>query len=248
MTRRSDYLRAVALGLLTVATTWASLTSWRGFVEYPSAYLLESAALGVTLAVVGGVLGVRFGIRSAVVVEALIALLALSWVGSGRFVPFTGRSVLGALHDAISTANANRAPFGAWLPSVTPLLLLGSAFALVLALVLAVHVRRPPLAGLVLLAVFALHAGWIGLSDSVDSFVAAAIGFLLMLLVDARAEQRRWGLGRPAGDRAASVLTGLRSAAPIGAVAIGVAHPIRCTRANGDAAMNAMRIRRISTR
>jgi transglutaminase-like putative cysteine protease len=236
------YARSLGLTLVSAATTWAALTAWRGFVTYPSAYLLAAGGLALVLALIGALPLPR---RTLVPLEVLACLVAVAWVSSGPALPFHGHSPLPVLGRALRAVDTYAVPLDHAQPSITPLLVLGAAAALFLVQWLAVHLGRPPVAGLVLLAVFALPAGFeeagSPVGSSLGSFVAAAAGFLALLVLDARDHRRRWGRpsgqasglagrlagrlagGLAGGDTAGRPLGLLASAAPAGVAAIAVA-------------------------
>ncbi|HWU20353.1 MAG TPA: DUF3488 and transglutaminase-like domain-containing protein, partial [Nocardioides sp.] len=218
----ADLARNGLRSVLAAATTWIALTSWHGFVTYPSAYLLVAGALAAVLALTGTLTAGPLGRRTAIAVDVLVGLLAVGWAASGSWVPVGGHAPLRAIGDGLRAASDYRVPLDHSLPSLTPLLVLVCALFLVLVQALAVHLRRPSLAGLALLAVFALPAGFTGLGSSAPAFVGAAAGYLAVLVLDARDRQQHWGR-RSADPTATGQLRALRSAGPTTAAAIVVA-------------------------
>jgi transglutaminase-like putative cysteine protease len=218
---RAELGHALALGGTSAVTTCAALSSWHGFVTYPGHYLAIAAGIGVVLAAVGAVLPARLPLWAVLAIELLLCLLIIEWVASGSLVPGMGQSALQRFHAGLSTANIYALPLGRSLPSLTPVLVLGSAAFLLLVQWLAIHLRRPTVAGLAVLAIFALPAGYDGVGPSVPSFVAAAAGFLALLVLDGRHREHHWG--RPASETAGAGLRSVRTAMPAGLVAIAVA-------------------------
>ncbi|GAB4007646.1 transglutaminase family protein [Nocardioides ultimimeridianus] len=218
---RADLAHNGLRSALAAATTWVALTSWHGFVTYPSAYLLVAAALAAALALAGTLTPGRLGRRTCIAVDAVVGLLVVGWAASGSPVPGAGHSPARALGDGLQAASDYRVPLDHSLPSLTPLLVLVCAIFLVVVQALAVHLRRPSLAGLALLAVFALPAGFTGLGSSAPAFAGAAAGYLAVLVLDARDRQQHWG--RRTTDPTTGQLRALRSAAPTTLAAIVVA-------------------------
>ncbi|GAB3859585.1 DUF3488 and transglutaminase-like domain-containing protein [Nocardioides maradonensis] len=220
-----------AVGLVGAATAWLALTSWRGLVTYPSEYLWIGGALGLVLAVVGAATTGRIARGAAIALDAVVCIEVVSWTATGRVLPVHPDALADAVHAAATSANVNRVPISHADPSVTPLLVLGAAGTLFLVQLLAVRLGRAPLAGLAVLAVFALHAGFVGLGANTGSFVGAAAGFLLLLVLDAHAGRQRWNRpdtsARPA--RPSGLLRSLGQASPVGGVAIAVAVLIGAT-------------------
>jgi transglutaminase-like putative cysteine protease len=85
-------------------------------------------------------------------------------------------------------------------PSIAPLLIPCGALALVVVDALACWMRRVPLAGLPLLAVYCVPISVIGNGVSWVVFLLAAIGFLLMMFLHESSHIARWG--RPLGGSA----------------------------------------------
>jgi transglutaminase-like putative cysteine protease len=163
-----------------------------------------------------------------------VALLALflTW----RFVPEhaiagfiptagTGTDISHLLHQVRSTINDGVAPVPADRP-ITALLALVAGLLTAFVDLVAVMARRPAIAGIPLLIVFTVAGavtrrpvGWL-------FFAAGAVGFLLLLSIDARDEVRTWGRLIPrAGEprpTAALGVSGPRIAAVAALLAIAI--------------------------
>jgi hypothetical protein len=87
-------------------------------------------------------------------------------------------------------------------PGIAPLLIPCGALALMVVDILACWMRRVPLAGLPLLAVYCVPISVIGNGVSGLVFIFAAAGFLLMMFLHESAHITRWG--RPLGGGAAA--------------------------------------------
>ncbi|HWJ83328.1 MAG TPA: DUF3488 and transglutaminase-like domain-containing protein [Nocardioides sp.] len=193
------------LALVAAGTTWAALLSWRVFLLGPTRFLVPVAVCAVLVAVSGALL--RWTGAARPVTFAVQTLIATGYVCSeiaGTPAPTAG--ALAAVGDALATAAESartyEAPIGPEAPSIAPLLIVcGIAFVLLVDL-LACTLRRVPLAGLPLLAIYSVPAGLTTSGPGALAFVGAAIGFLVLLHVDARDDLQRWG--RPLGPAESS--------------------------------------------
>lgn len=203
MTRPRGTRGGAALAVVGGATTLAALTGWAGFVVQPSDYL--GRLLGVALLVVGiGIVLRRVGAPSwtiaLVQLVAGAALVCYQVTGSAVFVGGAGRQLLDALHVAVDSAQQYAAPIHPKAPPVWPLMVAGGALFLVLVDLLACSLRRVPAAGLGLLAIYSVPSGLLADGPGWGSFLAAAIGFLLILHLETRDHLQRWGRLLGPGD------------------------------------------------
>ncbi|TYL46169.1 hypothetical protein FXB39_14725 [Nocardioides sp. BGMRC 2183] len=190
--RRPSPIGGVILALVCAATTWVALTSWRGFVMSPSEFLLPSALLACVLVLTGSALRGVGTPRPVVAVAQLgIGFLALTWQVTGSVTGFD--DLAEAIDVALESARTYAAPVSDQAPPVTPLLLLGSVSFLVLMDTLVATYHRVALAGLGLLAVYSVPSGLAATGPSWMSFVGAALGFMVLLQIDARERSQRWG-------------------------------------------------------
>lgn len=198
MSRRSPalLLAGLMLGLTAAATTIAALTAWRGFLTTPTDYLLPLTLLGMALATTGGIARWTGLPRLATAsLQALIAVIGTTLAITGSLLPVgaAGAGFADSLSAAMDSARTYSAPISRGVPSIAPLLVVGGACILWLVDTLAITMRRVPLAGLALLAVYAVPAGLTDRSASWVSFVGAAAGFMALLHLDAREGMMRWG-------------------------------------------------------
>jgi transglutaminase-like putative cysteine protease len=107
-----------------------------------------------------------------------------------------------SMNGAWLSAESYRPPIPRNVPSIAPLLIPCGAAALLVVDVLACWLRRVPLAGLPLLAVYCVPISVIGGGVSWVVFLFAAAGFLLMMFLHESAHITRWG--RPLGGSSAS--------------------------------------------
>lgn len=196
MNARPPFGHALLLALTAGATTWVALTAWRGFLIRSAEFLVPVAVVVVVVALVGAVLR-WLGSPSVVTVltQVLATVVVVSADLGGGPVPVggTGSEIGRAVSDAVTSAGTYAAPIGADVPSVAPLLVVGGAVFVLLVDLLACTLRRVPLAGLALLAVYSIPAGVVQTGPGWLGFLGAAAGFLTMLHLDARDRLLRWG-------------------------------------------------------
>ncbi len=218
----------VGLALTGVLTVWVSALSWRGFTEAWPAALIPLLGIGAVVAL-GGALLRRLAAPGVLVVlaQVLLGVGTTSLVLTGSAVPLgaAGSDLVRLFTQALDSSTRYAAPVPADVPGIEPLLIVGGLGCLLLVDVLACTLRRVPLAGLPLLAVYSVPVGILGTGASWWVFVAAAAGFLLMLHLDAGDAVTRWGraLADPEDDRDTdSAGFGVRTgAATAGAGALG---------------------------
>ncbi|WP_183094091.1 transglutaminase family protein [Nocardioides stalactiti] len=208
MRGRSSFAYALLLSAIAGATTWAALLSWRGFTVTTGRYLAPLLVLAVVVAGTGAVL--RWIGSPAVVTLAVQTLLAVALLSNeigGNPLPVgaTYDQVILALDRALDSAQVYAAPIPADVPTVVPLLLVGGAFFVVVVDFLACSLRRVPIAGLALLAIYSVPAGLTESGPGIVAFVLAAVGYLAMLHLDSREHLLKWG--RPLGPDSSSPWT-----------------------------------------
>ncbi|GAA3812530.1 DUF3488 and transglutaminase-like domain-containing protein [Nocardioides panacisoli] len=226
-TGRPALPHALFLALVAAATTLAALLSWRVFIVGKGQYLIPLVICGVLIAVTGALLR-HAGLPRLVVlpVQALVAAAYVCGHIAGSALPTHDNLVaIGhALSGAMNSAQTYQAPIGPSAPSVAPLLIVCGAGFLLLVDLLACTLRRVPIAGLPLLAIYSVPAGLTESGPGALAFLGAAIGFLVLLHVDARDDLLRWG--RPLGPTESSPWTDanpVADAVRAGAGRIGVA-------------------------
>ncbi|WP_141013807.1 transglutaminase family protein [Nocardioides sambongensis] len=190
--RRLPPAHGLLVALVTAATTWIALSSWRDFLMSPEEFLLPTTVLACVLVVSGSLLR-WVGTPRIVVVAAQLGVgcVALTWQVTGSLTGFD--ELADALDVALVSARTYAAPVSDQVPPVTPLLLLGSAFFLVLMDTLVCTLHRAALAGLGLLAIYSVPSGLAAAGPSWVSFAGAALGFLVLLQLDARHRAQGWG-------------------------------------------------------
>jgi transglutaminase-like putative cysteine protease len=201
----ADARRDLPLALMAAATTWFTMLSWQGFSELWGRYLGPLMLVAVVVPVAGVVLrAAPLPRRIGLLVHALV-VAGLVWLmlGGSPFHPLSSTSDLAIrVGDGWLSAQNYPAPIPQTVPSIAPLLIPCGALALLVVDVLACWLRRVPLAGLPLLAVYCVPISVIGNGVSKITFLLAAVGFLLMMFLHEAAHITRWG--RPLGGGASS--------------------------------------------
>lgn len=191
--RRGALWPAARLALLAASTTWCAMLSWRGFTERPEEFLLDLVLLGLVVAGLGAVLRWRRVPGPLVLAtQAVAGLGTVSLLVSGSLLPGDGFT------EAVRRANQAATDFAAPVPStdqvsVQPLLVLGGFAAMLLVDFCGATLRRVPLAGLPLLAVYSVPVSMLGGGLAWWIFALTAVGFLAMLFLQEEEQLRRWG-------------------------------------------------------
>jgi hypothetical protein len=201
----ADARRDLPLAAVAAATTWVTMLSWRGFSDLWGRFLGPLILVALVVPLAGVVLRAapiprRLGLLLHVVVVAILVWLVL---GGSPVHPFSSTQAISErIGDAWTSAESYRPPIPQNVPSIAPLLIPCGALAILVVDILAGWLRRVPLAGLPLLAVYCVPISVIGDGVSWLVFVLAASGFLLMMFLHESAHITRWG--RPLGGTAAA--------------------------------------------
>ncbi len=202
MTRaRTNLAGAMLLAIVAAGTTWAATLSWRGFTQTSSSWLLPLLILALVVAATGALArwwrlpgAVAFLLQ--VLVSAMFACLLLT--GSPLPVGPAWSELTRAIGDAWTTAEQYQAPISDRAPSIAPLLILGGLGCMLLVDLLACTLRRVPLAGLPLLAVYSVPVSLLDGRIAWWVFALTAGGFLTLLYLHESEQVARWG--RPLGQ------------------------------------------------
>ena len=225
MSRRASLTFTLGLAAAAAATTWATLLSWRTFTSNPVQLTMPLLFLGALIAGIGGVgRWLRLPLAVVLAVEVVVAAMWVlaSVTGSPLLTPTTLDDFMAAFRDGAASARAYMAPIPSNVPPVTPLLITGGAATFVVVDLLAGALRRIPLAGLALLAVYSVPVTITGNGVSWWAFIAVAVGFLGMLHLVNDEQISRWGRGMGAEDDDDPTAFGVRTGAVRGsALAIG---------------------------
>ncbi|MCY7396252.1 MAG: DUF3488 and transglutaminase-like domain-containing protein [Nocardioides sp.] len=192
----SSTLVGVLSAFTAAATTWVAVLAWRGFTEDAYRFLVPLAVLGFVVAGLGSLL--RWWRAPAAVVvltQVVVSTLVAAAIISRHLLPLgEGWSALRlAFTDAQESANTFAPPVPADVPGVHPYLILGGLGCLVMIDVIACTLRRAPLAGLPLLAVYSVPVGMLGITLSWWVFALTAGGYLVLLYLEQGDRVRRWG-------------------------------------------------------
>ena len=196
----ADARRDLPLAAVSAATTWLTMLSWRGFSDLWGQFLGPLILVALVVPASGVLLRAAPVPRRLGALLHLLVIAALVWLllGGSMVHPFSStHHMADRIADAWVSAETYQPPIPQTVPGIAPLLIPCGALALYVVDVLACWLRRVPLAGLPLLAVYCVPISVIG--DGVPGlvFLLAAAGFLLMLFQQESAHITRWG--RPLG-------------------------------------------------
>jgi transglutaminase-like putative cysteine protease len=201
----ADARRDLPLAAVAAATTWFTMLSWRGFSDQWGHFLGPLIVVAAAVAVAGVFLRAAPVPRRVGVLLHVLVVAALVWLllGGSLIHPFSSTGDIGVrIGDAWTSAETYQPPIPQNVPGIAPLLIPCGALALFVVDLLACWLRRVPLAGLPLLAVYCVPISVIGDGVSWVVFLLAAAGFLLMMFLHESAHITRWG--RPLGGTAAA--------------------------------------------
>jgi len=186
---------------LAALTTWLTLTTWSGFSEEPGKYL-GPLALGCALVGLSGALLRTARLHPIVVLLGQVALVAV-WLNH-RFAP--DPSILGwlptptsvrdsfdVLRASTDAAQAYAAPVPESVPAFPPILILTGSLVAVLVDFLACGLRRVPVAGLPLLAMYTAPVSLLDEGVSWWKFALIAAAFLFLLAGEEAGRLAHWG-------------------------------------------------------
>ena len=233
-----DFSDVLAPSVLAGLTTWFALFSWAGFVQSPSGYLVPTLGAVLLIAAVGALMRAA-RTPSLLVLAAQLVALALwmthRWAPDaalGGWLP-TGSSVrecLSVLGDGVAAAQSYAAPVSDSIPQIFPLLIVTGALIAVGVDFLACGLRRVPVAGLPLLALYTAPVSILNGGVPWWVFALGAVGFLSLLVSEEGRRLRHWGRQVPhsggfldSGDAAVGPASLHSSARKIGLTATGLA-------------------------
>ena len=213
--------------LLAALTTWVTMLAWSNFAETPSGFLVPILGGCLLVAIVGML---ARGLRTPAVVTALVqVMVVLLWlnlreaashaIGGWVPTPDSVRVLLGAFNDSVLASNAYAAPVPKSVPEFYPLLILAGTLTAVLVDFLAVGLRRAPLAGLPLLALYTAPVSILDGGVSWLKFALAALSFLFLIAAEEAQRLAHWGHQIVPGGRIFDTQTTEVSSAPIWASA-----------------------------
>ena len=196
--------RSFGHGLLLAATaagtTWVAMLAWRGFAIEWGRYLSPLLVIAAAVALSGTAL--RWARISGWLVflaqTALVALVVWLLLGGSVLHPVaSGHHLAHAFDAAVSSAQAYAPPVPPNVASIHPILVVCGAAALLVVDLVACTLRRVPLAGLPLLAVYCVPVSLLGHGVAWVVFLLTAAGYLTLLFLQESEHIARWG--RPVG-------------------------------------------------
>ena len=189
------------LSLLAALTTWVTLFAWMPFAEVPSGFM-GPLLFACLLVAVSGMLLRAVRVAAPLVALIQVALLAF-WMhhrlagaeALGGFLPTPDsvRAMADAVDRSFVAAQTFSAPVPASVPEFYPLMIIMGAATAVMVDFLAVGLRRAPLAGLPLLAVYTAPVSILAGGVSWPKFTAAALCFLFLITAGEDLRLSRWG-------------------------------------------------------
>lgn len=202
---RLEWPGSVVPALLAALTTWLALWAWRGFVALPSGYLDPMFATVGLIALTGIALrALRARALVALVGQVVVVALWLThlWAPAqalGGWIPTSASTaeVVTLLGRGVAAAQAYAAPVPEAAPEIHVVLVAAGTLVALLVDLLAVGLRRVPVAGLPLLAVYTAPLSI--LADGVGwwIFAAGAVGFLALIASDEARRIEHWGRAVP---------------------------------------------------
>jgi len=230
--RRAGLVEVLAASLAAAATTWLATLSWLGFTRDPGGYLAPLLLVALVVALSGAALR-RVHLPGGLVLsgQLLLSLMVVSTVLTGSLLPVG--SAFPRLVDALATAVTNAQQYRAPVPAegaIDPLLVLGGWACLVLVDLCACTLRRAPLAGLPLLAIYSIPVSLLGGGVAWWVFAVTAGGFLLLLYLQHLDTVARWGrslegAGGGLGGQSSTIRAGAGTVG-LGATALAVFAPL----------------------
>jgi transglutaminase-like putative cysteine protease len=223
---------------LAALTTWIALWSWAGFVQSPSGYLVPTLAAAVLVAVTGALLRAsRVPVLLVLAVQLVLLAIWLThrWtpeaaLGGWLPTPTSLGEVPSVLAESMRAAQSYGAPVGDTVPEIFPILVATGALVVVLVDLLACGLRRVPVAGLPLLALYTAPVSILAGGVPWWVFAAGALSFLALLGADEGRRLTSWGRRVPhsgkifdTGGGAVSTESLRSSARRIGLTATGLA-------------------------
>lgn len=196
MTGRTRGAGSILLVLATAATSWLTLSSWGGFVELKSIYLVP-VLFGILCVSLAGHLSrwARFPVVIVAAAQLLTVFLFLNVAyGSSWFpTPSSITATTQAFVDSLDSLSRYAAPVPTDVTAVGPVLVFGGLLCHLIVDLIAVSLSRVPVAGLPLLVVYTLPVSILDRSVHWLPFVLGVSGFLLMLALQEGGRISRWG-------------------------------------------------------
>jgi len=189
------------LALAGALATWLALLSWAPFHERPGTYVVPLLGLALAVALIGTALR-SFRVPVGVVPVLQLGLLlvwfnhewAAGWSWQGWVpTPSSLAQVQATLAAAVETARTYQAPIDAEVTTFAPLMLASGATVAVVVDLIAAGLRRAPVAGLPLLAVYTAPVSILERGVPWWAFAFAGLGFLVLVAAQEETRLSRWG-------------------------------------------------------
>ena len=190
------------VSLVAGLATWVTLLAWSPFSERPSTFLVPLLGVCLLVAVSGALLrSLRLNALVVLLVQAVVVGLVLhhAWasgrgaVGDWLPTPSSLREVGDVMAAAVDASQSYPAPVPKNVTTFAPLLVLAGAGTALLVDFIACGLRRAPVAGLPLLAVYTAPVSILDGGVSWLKFALAGLCFLFLLTCQEESRLAHWG-------------------------------------------------------
>jgi transglutaminase-like putative cysteine protease len=181
--------------VVAAATVWATMLSWSAFSADPPAYLRPLLLVGLVVVATGSLARwARLPWWLVLLAELVVGGVTVSLYLTGSPLPLGGawQELRAELEHAADVVRTQRPPV-AVAGGIAPLLVGGGLLCFVVVDLLACTFRRTALAGLPLLAIYAVPFSVVEGGLPWWGFALSAAGFLVMLVLSQSESVGRWG-------------------------------------------------------
>ena len=201
MSRRLHWPASALVSVMAALTSWVTLLAWTSFAERASGYLVPIFGGALMVAGLGMLLrGARWHPLLVLLVQCLLlaAWLHHRWAGDvavGGWLPTPAslQQVGATLREAVLVSGRFAAPIPKSVPAFYPIMVLLGCAVVVIVDFLAAGLRRAPLAGLPLLAVYTAPVSILDGGVSWLKFALAALCFLFLVAAEEAQRLAHWG-------------------------------------------------------
>ena len=189
------------VALAGALATWLALLSWAPFHERPGTYVVPLLGLALAVALIGTAsrsLRVPVGLVPVVQLGALLLWFNHDWAAPQSWQGWLPTQaslaeVQATLVAAVEVARSYEAPIDAEATGFAPLMLASGAVIAVVVDLIAAGLRRAPVAGLPLLAVYTAPVSILDSGVPWWAFALAGVGFLVLVAAQEETRLSRWG-------------------------------------------------------